>query len=118
MRMRLRQVQFVLQHFNRWHCSMCRRYKQSLSVLSTVLSTLHTVHFKPLLLVFTCGFVHKQGMILYRCQRQAFVNTVLYTCVPRNVDKLHASSGDYRLSSLELLKKILEENWARMIPHL
>jgi hypothetical protein len=57
-------------------------------------------------------------MILYRDERWAFVNTVVYTHVPSKVDKLHASSGDYGLSSLELLKKILEENWARMIPHL
>ena len=33
MRVCLRQVQFVLQHFNWWHCSVCRGYKPSLNVL-------------------------------------------------------------------------------------
>jgi len=56
-------------------------------------------------------------MIWYRGQRRPFVNTAVYTAVPCKADILHAASGDYGLSSLELLKKVLEKNWARMIPH-
>ena len=92
MRMCLRQIQFVLLHFNRWYFSVCWGYKPSLSVLSPCVINITYCALQVTITGVHMRLCTQTGNDLVQVSEAGFFNTVVNTRVPNKVDKLHASS--------------------------